>query len=145
MSDPSQGGEKEPGNQSPGKEDGKSSAAGTGEKGNKTGTSAGGSSDIQNQMHPICVDVLKSKPMKSTPKKATDMVLDYLKRQKDQPDPELLKKLNWTEKDLKSFVDRWQRAKDDAMRDPKKQKELEDSLKSLGLAQLRGSQEGDRA
>ncbi len=45
-------------------------------------------------------------------KKATDLVLDYLKRQRQQPDPELLKEMNWTEQDLRNFVDRYQRARD---------------------------------
>ena len=39
-------------------------------------------------------------------------MLDYLKRQRQQPDPELLKEMNWTEQDLRNFVDRYQRARD---------------------------------
>ncbi|QDV27661.1 hypothetical protein [Aureliella helgolandensis] len=42
----------------------------------------------------------------------TDMILDYLNRQKEQPDPELLRKLNWTPNDLQNFVDRWNAARE---------------------------------
>ncbi|MDA8744685.1 hypothetical protein N9N28_08640 [Rubripirellula amarantea] len=69
-------------------------------------------------------------------KKATDMVLDYLDQTRDQPNQELLDKLNWTEADMQRFRDRWQNIREleksptqnaDAKRD------LEDALRSLGL------------
>ena len=40
------------------------------------------------------------------------MVLDYLNRQKDQPDPELLRELDWTPQDMQRFVQRWNQARD---------------------------------
>ena len=69
-------------------------------------------------------------------KKATDMVLDYLKQTRDAPDQELMDKLNWTEDDLRRFSDRWQRARElqqanDANADPVA--DWEETLKSLGL------------
>ncbi|MFO0922956.1 MAG: hypothetical protein U0905_10780 [Pirellulales bacterium] len=67
--------------------------------------------------------------------KATDLVLDYLDRQREQPDPELLKKLRWSPEDLRAFSDRWRKAKEEAMRDPNKKRELEEALKALGFQQ----------
>ena len=66
-------------------------------------------------------------------KKASDMILDYIDRQRDQPDPELLKRLNWSEDDFRKFVDRWRLAKEQAQTDPNKRAELEATLRNLGL------------
>lgn len=69
-------------------------------------------------------------------KEATDMVLDYLEQTRDQPDEQLLDKLNWTQDDLKRFQDRWKNIRDldgaptDA---PETSKNIEESLRSLGL------------
>src|SRR5262249_40590779 len=43
-------------------------------------------------------------------RKATDLALEHLKKElrKDQPDPELLKRLGWTRGELESFVNRWE-------------------------------------
>jgi collagen type III alpha len=65
--------------------------------------------------------------------KAADMLLEYIDRQKDQPDPELLKKLNWNAEDFRKFADRWQEAKEQAKSDPTKRAELEETLRNLGL------------
>jgi hypothetical protein len=66
--------------------------------------------------------------------KATDMMLEYIDRQKDQPDPELLKRLNWSADDLRQFADRWKRAKEQAKTDSSKRVELEETLRNLGLS-----------
>lgn len=67
-------------------------------------------------------------------RKSTDLVLEYLKDQKESPDQELLDKLGWTQDDLRKFLDRWQQLKDAADRqDPAARRELDESLKSLGL------------
>jgi hypothetical protein len=65
--------------------------------------------------------------------KAADMLLEYIDRQKDQPDPELLKKLDWNAEDFRKFADRWQEAKEQAKSDPAKRAELEETLRNLGL------------
>ena len=65
--------------------------------------------------------------------KAADMLLEYIDRQKDQPDPELLKKLDWNAEDFRKFADRWQEAKEQAKSDPTKRAELEETLRNLGL------------
>ena len=62
------------------------------------------------------------------------MALDYLARQKDQPDPELLKELNWTEKDLAEFLKRWEGARELAnSKDPQDQRKWNEKLRDLGL------------
>ncbi|MFM8253577.1 MAG: hypothetical protein ACKOBW_18475, partial [Planctomycetota bacterium] len=67
-------------------------------------------------------------------RRATDLVLDYLKDQKDKPDRELLDRLGWTPDELARFVDRWEKMKQasrDENRDVKR--DLDETLKSLGL------------
>ncbi len=65
---------------------------------------------------------------------ATDMMLEYIDRQKDQPDPELLKRLDWSADDLRLFAEKWKRAKEEARKDPSKRAELEEALRNLGLS-----------
>ncbi|MCA9132685.1 MAG: hypothetical protein KDA45_06010 [Planctomycetales bacterium] len=63
------------------------------------------------------------------------MVLDYLNRQKEQPDPELLRELDWTPGDLNEFVDRWNEARDlSASGDERARQQWEELLQSLDLA-----------
>ncbi len=71
--------------------------------------------------------------------KTTNLLLDYIDRQKDQPDPELLKRLQWSADDLRKFSDRWRAAKEQARQTPEKQAELEASLRSLGLRRTKDS------
>ena len=62
------------------------------------------------------------------------MVLDYLNRQKDQPDPELLRQLDWTPDDLQRFVERWNRARDLADSDqPEERQQWNEMLERLQL------------
>ncbi|MCA9190449.1 MAG: hypothetical protein KDB03_01755 [Planctomycetales bacterium] len=65
------------------------------------GQSAGGSNSVEG-----------SEINRDFSEETANMVLDYLTRQKDQADPELLKELSWTQDDLDKFVDRWQRARE---------------------------------
>ena len=66
-------------------------------------------------------------------RRATNLVLEYLKDQQDNPDPELLKELGWTEQELTDFVKRWQQLKQAAAEDQAGSRELDNSLRSLGL------------
>ncbi len=66
-------------------------------------------------------------------RKATDLVLEYLKDQQTNPDEELLKKLGWTKEDLQDFVRRWSELKRTAREDQRAKQELDDALRSLGL------------
>ncbi len=67
-------------------------------------------------------------------KKATDLVLNKLEDQLNNPDPDLLDKMNWTEQDLREFLDRWKRMKQNAQTgDPNAQRQYEEAIKSLGL------------
>jgi hypothetical protein len=61
------------------------------------------------------------------------MLLEYIERQREQPDPELLKRLNWNSDDFRKFADRWRQAKEQAKFDPKKKLELDEALRNLGL------------
>ena len=67
-------------------------------------------------------------------RRATDLVLDHLRQQADNPDAELLRQLGWTADDLRQFVAKWQALKQAAQEnDPNAQRELNESLRSLGL------------
>lgn len=69
-------------------------------------------------------------------RKATEMMLEQLKHQQDQPDQELLDRLGWTPDQFKQFVNRWQSMRDAAQtgESPAAQQELDDALRSLGLS-----------
>ncbi|MFN5393678.1 MAG: hypothetical protein ACK5EO_07210, partial [Planctomycetota bacterium] len=67
-------------------------------------------------------------------RKAGEMLLDYIDRQRDQPDPDLLKRLNWNTEDFRKFADRWREAKEQAKLNPDKRAELEETLRNLGLS-----------
>ena len=68
---------------------------------------------------------------------ATDLALRYLKDQQDNPDRALLNDLGWSEEDLRKFVRRWERVKDQSQRTDESgrqaQQELLERLDSLGL------------
>lgn len=70
-------------------------------------------------------------------KKVTDLVLDYLKDQKRNPDPELLEKLGWKQDDVDAFLRRWDEMKRNAGREgaegTKAKQQLDDVLRSLQL------------
>lgn len=70
-------------------------------------------------------------------RRATDMVLEYLKDQQDNPDRELLDELGWTEADLTAFLKRWQQLKQSATEGNTNKRELDESLRSLGLRPVR--------
>ena len=65
-------------------------------------------------------------------RKATDMVINYLKDLESRQDPKLLDELGWTPEEMQQFVDRWQRLKRGA-EDAPGRRELDESLRSLGL------------
>jgi collagen type III alpha len=67
-------------------------------------------------------------------RKATDLVLEDLRNQANNPDPELLKEMNWTEQDLKDFIARWDAMKQKAGNGTaQERKRYEDAVRSLGL------------
>lgn len=66
-------------------------------------------------------------------KKSTDLALKYLKDQKDNPDPELLKKLGWSKDDMNAFLQRWEAMKNAAKEGGEAKDELNDAYRSLGL------------
>ena len=70
--------------------------------------------------------------------KSTNLVLDYLRDQKENPDPELLDKMNWTDEDLREFVNRWEKLKKESTDESGKRK-WNDAIKSLGLKPATGN------
>ncbi|MFM2095432.1 MAG: hypothetical protein RIS70_2556, partial [Planctomycetota bacterium] len=70
-------------------------------------------------------------------RKATDLALEYLKNQQENPDPKLLKELGWTPEELNAFVNRWEAMKRDAKENPVRRQELDSTLESLGLRPAR--------
>jgi hypothetical protein len=68
-------------------------------------------------------------------RKQTDLVLDRLDDQleKQQVDQDLLKKLGWTEEELRQFLARWKNLKAEAAQDEGKEQELDNTLRSLGF------------
>jgi hypothetical protein len=62
------------------------------------------------------------------------LVLEYLNDQENKPNPELLEKMNWTEDDLRDFLNRWRAMRDRAETgDATQQEEFRQQLQSLGL------------
>ncbi len=67
-------------------------------------------------------------------KEVTDLALEYLENQKQDPDPEMLKQMNWTKEEMNQFLERWKKMKQNANSDPvNSQKDYTDKLRSLGL------------
>lgn len=72
-------------------------------------------------------------------RKATDLVLDYLKNKQNssQGQDEALRELNWSPDDLRKFIDRWDRMKAEAQQPgeagDEARKRLDDALRGLGL------------
>ncbi len=67
-------------------------------------------------------------------KKVAELALEYLKNQKENPDPEFLKKMNWTKDEMLEFTRRWEDMKKNA--DLGKLDGVEnytEALRSLGL------------
>jgi hypothetical protein len=72
-------------------------------------------------------------------RKATDMAIDYLEDQKHNPDPELLKKMNWSKNDLNKFVDKWKQLKTTAVEGEKGKHQYDDTLRGLGLREQKST------
>jgi hypothetical protein len=104
-----------------------SSAAPSG-AGNGTASTQGSSSE-NGSGH---TNAAPSKANADYAKQVTDLALDYLDRQRDQPDPELLKRLGWTDDELRAFVDRWKKAREKGIT-PEGNKEYSNELRALGI------------
>ncbi len=84
-------------------------------------------------------------------RKATDLVLDHLRDQlnKGEVDPKLLDELGWTAEDLEKFVRRWEQmraqARDENRKGEAGKRELDATLRSLGLRPRGTELGGDRA
>ena len=81
----------------------------------------------------------EEKPKLEYTRKATDLVLEYLKDQQQKPDQQLLRDLGWTPDDLNQFIQRWQSLKRAAAESEAGRRELDESLRSLGLRPAKSS------
>ena len=81
----------------------------------------------------------EDKPKLEYTRKATDLVLEYLKDQQQEPDEQLLRDLGWTADDLRQFIQRWESLKRAAAESETGRRELEQSLRSLGLRPAKSS------
>ena len=62
------------------------------------------------------------------------MILETLKKQRNNPDEELLDSLNWTKEEMNRFIDRWEKMKQAAKNGTEADRNrLKQHLKSLGL------------
>ena len=86
-------------------------------------------------------------------RKATDLVLEYLKDQENKSNRKLLDRLGWTPQQMRRFTNRWEklhrRAKQAGKSGAEGRAELNDALRSLGLHPgrdriRRGSAKNDR-
>ena len=66
-------------------------------------------------------------------RRVTDMVLERLSDQQSRPDAKLLKELGWTPEDYQQFLQRWSQLKQSAREGAAGQRELDDTLRGLGL------------
>jgi hypothetical protein len=66
-------------------------------------------------------------------RKVTDLVLERLRDQEHNPDPELARQMNLTPEELQEFTRRWNQLRKEAETDPAKAREFEEALRSLGL------------
>ncbi|MFP6752776.1 MAG: hypothetical protein VB855_13940, partial [Pirellulaceae bacterium] len=65
--------------------------------------------------------------------KVTKLVLEHLKDQQFDPDPELLKETGLTAEQLREMVNRYEQLRRKAEESDEGRRELEETLKSLGL------------
>jgi len=79
------------------------------------------------------------KPNMEYARKATDLVLEFLKDQQQNPDQELLEKLGWTKEEMQDFTARWDALKRASVEENKGSRELDEALRSLGLRPRRGT------
>ena len=76
-------------------------------------------------------------------RKTTEMVLEKLKDQKERPDEDLLKDLNWTEDELKNFAEKWEAMRQKAKTGSQKDRaRFDNALKSLGLKDPQNQRSG---
>lgn len=66
-------------------------------------------------------------------RRVTDLVLQSLRNQEHNPDPELAKRNGLTPQELQEFTRRWNQLRKDAETDPAKARELDEALRSLGM------------
>lgn len=108
----------------------------TGQVGNPTGSAGSSNRDGGGPGSAEAADRIAAE-------RAADLVLDYLDRQREQPDPDLLREVNWDKNDLNNFVDRWKQARQLASQgDDDAQQKWKELLTELQLGSGRGGSLG---
>jgi hypothetical protein len=82
---------------------------------------------------PTVIQTPEVEPNLEYARQATDLVLEYLRDQQQNPDAKLLERLGWTPEQLAEFLRRWDQLKKSAQQDAQKRSELDEALRSLGL------------
>lgn len=82
---------------------------------------------------PTVIQTPEVEPNLEYARQATDLVLEYLRDQQQNPDAKLLERLGWTPDQLAEFLRRWDQLKKSAQQDEQKRGELDEALRSLGL------------
>ncbi len=100
--------------------------------GNTTGAgSASGSGDLPAASNE---PVAPPAPNLDYTKESTNLVLDYLRNQKEQTNPDLLNRLGWTPEQLKEFTERWEKTRQlENSNDPLARRRFQEELESLGM------------
>ena len=120
----------EPGNGDPkgaGQPQQSSDDAQTDESANPQGGSQSGAGDTGSDV------LLREKENLEHSKKAIDLLLNKLRKQRHTPDPELLKKMGWDKQQLNDFIDDWDQMREAATRGEAEARAYERRLKPLGL------------
>ena len=123
------------GNSSPGDSTGNPSGIGdSGQKQNARGTGPDESEEIPNEVVGLPDEIPESDEARlDYADKVTKMVLEHLKDQQFDPDPELLKETGLTAEQLREMVKRYEQLRRKAEESDEGRRELEETLKSLGL------------
>ena len=123
------------GNNSPGKSSGNPSGIGdSGRKQNSRGVGPDESEEIPNEVVGLPDEIPESDEAQlDYARKVTNLVLEYLEDQQFNPDPDLLKETGLTPEQLREMVERYKQMARKAEQGEEGRRELEETLRSLGL------------
>ena len=123
------------GNNSPGKSSGNPSGiSDSGRKQNSRGVGPDESEEIPNEVVGLPDEIPESDEARlDYARKVTSLVLEYLEDQQFNPDPDLLKETGLTPEQLREMVERYKQMARKAEQGEEGRRELEETLRSLGL------------
>jgi hypothetical protein len=123
------------GNSAPGKSTGNPSGIGdSGRKQNTRGVGPDESEEIPNEVVGLPDEIPESDEARlDYAEKVTNLVIEYLEDQQFNPDPDLLKETGLTAEQLREMVSRYKELARKAQQSEAGRRELEETLRSLGL------------